>query len=279
MSELLALEDLLILLVAALIPAIFYLAWIRGSEAVERQPWGSLLSAFAWGALFATFVAALIEGLLIGAGTALGEAVPAPEFTFLSPTSPWNLFFVVLVVAPFVEEGLKGLGVVRSLGVLKSVADGPVVGAAVGLGFGFFETFVYGLGAFLVGGLEAGLVLIIVRSFSSVLLHGSTTAMFGYGYARGQVERTTGLTAGYFLLAVGMHASFNLLASLSAFLPLVGLSGFDATELSLVGLFAAILFAFGAIEHVRTVIAQSSFPGASGVHPKFRPPPVRRRAP
>ncbi len=272
-----AFEDLAILLLAALLPALLYLSWIRRTEAFEREPWGRILGAFAWGAFFATIVAAIIEAVLVGAGGAITTDVPQPEFGFLNPKSPWNLFFVVLVIAPFVEEALKAGGLVRSLGPLRTIADGPVIGASVGLGFGFFETFLYGLGAFLVGGLEAGIGLIIIRSVSSVLLHGSSTAMFGYGYTRGLVEKRGSLAPAYYLVAVGMHASFNFLASLSAFLPLVGITFLDATTASLVGFLLAVAFAFYAIEHVRDLISRSSYPGAQGAHPRFRPPPPVRR--
>jgi RsiW-degrading membrane proteinase PrsW (M82 family) len=275
-SELGAAEDLLVLLIAALIPALFYLSWVRRTERYESEPWGTVLSAFFWGALIATFVAGIIEALLIGAGTALEQAIPAPEFTFLNTDSPFNVFFVVLVLAPFVEEGLKAVGMTRSVGPIRSIADGPVIGAAVGLGFGFFETFLYGLAAFLAGGLAGALGLILIRSISSVLLHGSSTAMFGYGYARETVDRKLGYTGGYYLIAVGMHSSFNALASLAALLPLVGFGFLDATTAGAIGLLLAIVFAFTAMEHVRALIARAAYPGASGSHPRFQPPPVRR---
>lgn len=275
-----AIGDLVILLLVALGPALVYLVWVRRSERYQREPWGVLLSGFAWGAVIATFVAAIIEAVLVSAGAALGNLVPAPEFTFLNPSSPWNLFFVVLVIAPLTEEGLKGLGTVRSVGPIRVLADGPVVGASVGLGFGFLETFLYGLGAFLVGGLIAGIGLILIRSISSVLLHGSSTAMFGYGYARSSLGMPGAGTGSYYLLAVTMHASFNLLASLSALLPLIGLGGvLTADEASLVGLVLAVGFALGALQHVQTIIAQSSYPGAQGFHPRYRSPPTRRQTP
>ncbi|MCI4366531.1 MAG: PrsW family intramembrane metalloprotease [Thermoplasmata archaeon] len=270
-------EDLIVLLVAALLPALLYLSWVRRTEPFEREPWGRILGAFAWGAFFATLVAAILEAILISAGGALSSDIPQPEFGFLNAKSPWNIFFIVLVIAPFVEEGLKAGGMIRSLGPLRSIADGPVIGASVGLGFGFFETFLYGLVAFLAGGLEAGIGLIIIRSVSSVLLHGSSTAMFGYGYAKGQVENRGVLAPAYYLVAVGMHASFNFLASLAAFLPLVGIHFVDATTASIIGFLLAVGFAFAAIEHVRDLIGRSSYPGAQGAHPRFRPPPPVRR--
>jgi RsiW-degrading membrane proteinase PrsW (M82 family) len=273
-----AVEDLTVLLVAALLPALLYLSWVRRTESYDQEPWSRILGAFAWGAFFATIVAAIIEAVLVSAGGAIQTDIPAPEFSFLNPNSPWNLFFLVLVIAPFVEEGLKAGGLMRSLGPLRSIADGPVMGASVGLGFGFFETFLYGLAAFLAGGLVAGIGLILIRSVSSVLLHGSSTAMFGYGYTRGLVEKRGSLAPAYYLVAVGMHASFNFLASLSAFLPLVGITVLNATWASLVGFLLALAFALAAFEHVRDLIGRSSYPGAQGAHPRFRPPPPVRRA-
>lgn len=272
-----ALEDLLVLLLAALLPALIWLIYVRNSERYEREPWSRLLGAFAWGALFATIVAGILEAILVSAGNALEGNAPGPEFVFLRSTSPWNVFFVVLIVAPFVEEAMKAAGTSRSLGPIRSVADGPVVGASVGLGFGFFETFLYGLGAFIAGGLIDGLFLILVRSVSSVLLHGSSTAMFGYGLARGRLSASGTVTAAYYLLAVTMHATFNLLASLGALLPLVGITAVDSATASLIGFLAAMAFAGTALQHVRSVITASSYPGATGGHPRFRPPPAVRR--
>lgn len=276
MSILGPLEDLGILLVAALVPALLWLAWVRSGERRDAPAWGPLLGAFAYGALFATFIAGIAEALILAAGAAVSQSYPSPEFVFLNPHSPWSTFFLVLVVAPVTEEALKASGVVRYSDAFRNVADGPVFGASVGLGFGFLETLLYGLGAFLAGGLAAGIVLIAVRSLSSVLLHGSTTSLFGYGYAEGRIGRGGWTGGGYYLLAVAMHASFNLLASLGTVVALLGLGTNDQNLAGLVGLGLAVLYALGAIEHARTVIQRAEFPGAQAVHPKFRPPPVRR---
>ncbi len=278
MTGLGGLEDLIALLLAALLPALVWLAWIRSTERYGKEPWGPLLSSFFYGALFATIVAAILEAVLVAAGTQLSQAYPAPEFTFLNGNSPLGYFFLVLVVAPFVEEGLKASGVVRAGGRFTVVSDGLVFGAAVGLGFGFFETFFYGLGAFLTGGLVAGLVLILVRSLSSVLLHGSTTAMFGYGYAESRLNRRAGYAGGYYLLAVAMHAGFNALAGLGALVALFGVSAGLQDWASLIGLLLVFVYAFAAIEHARAVIQRTDFPGAQRVHPRFQPPAVTPRS-
>jgi RsiW-degrading membrane proteinase PrsW (M82 family) len=266
-----ALLDLVILVLIALVPALIYLGWVRQTERYGQQGWGGLLAAFAYGAIFATITAAILEGIIVAVGTAVSTTYPGPEFIFLNGNSPWGTFFLVLVVAPFIEEALKGSGVAASRKRIRILADGPVFGASVGLGFGFFETFLYGLGAYLVGGLAAGIALILVRSVSSVLLHGSSTGMFGYGYARSQLKVGGAGTGSYYLLAVAMHATFNALASLAAILAIVGIGGFANDAASLIALFAAIGFAFAAIEHVRSVIASSDYPALLGGPARFRP--------
>jgi RsiW-degrading membrane proteinase PrsW (M82 family) len=284
MSSVGAAEDLVILVLASLVPALIYLGWVRGTERYQTEAWGHLLRAFALGALFATITAGILEGVIVALGTAVSQKYPAPEFVFLNGSSTAGTFFLVLVVAPFVEEALKASVVYNSRTSMRRVADGPVYGASAGLGFGFFETFLYGFGAFLVGGLAAGIVLIVVRSVSSVLLHGSSTGMFGYGFARSLFKSPGPGSGSYYLLAVAMHASFNVLASLGTILAFVGVAGFAGTVASILALLAAITFAIGAIEHVRSVIAAEDYPALAGglryrSTKRLQPPkpPVRKR--
>jgi len=255
-----AIFDLVILVVVALVPALIYLSWVRNTERFQTTSLGPILGAFAYGAIFATIVAAILEAIIVAVGTSVSQTFPGPEFLFLNGNSSLGVFFLVLVVAPFVEEALKGSGVYSYRNQIRTLADGPVFGASVGLGFGFFETFLYGLSAYLVGGLEAGIALILLRSVSSVLLHGSSTGMFGYGFARSKFGVPGAGTGGYYLLAVSMHATFNALASLAAILVLFGVSGVSLTLASVIALLLAITFAFTAIEHVRSVIATADYP-------------------
>jgi RsiW-degrading membrane proteinase PrsW (M82 family) len=271
-SVVVALEDLVLLVLVSLLPALVYLSWVRKTERYRQEAWGTLLGLFALGAIFATVVAAVIEAVVVGVGTAVAQRYPAPEFVFLNAHSAWGTFFLVLLVAPFVEEALKASVVYSRRSLLTRVADGPVFGAAAGLGFGFLETFTYGFGAYLAGGIVAGLLLIMIRSVSSVLLHGSSTGMYGYGLARSRFGLPGPGSGSYYLLAVGMHATFNVLASLGAILALGGIGGVASDAVSLVALLAAIAFAFGAIEHVRSVIAAEDFPALSGAL-RYRPPP------
>ncbi len=275
MSAVDAFGDLVILVLVSLVPALIYLTWVRQTERFQVNSWGSILNAFAYGALFATVVAAILEALIVGLGTSVSQQLPGPEFLFLNGNSTLGAFFLVLVVAPFIEEALKGSGVYSYRDQIRSVADGPVFGASVGLGFGFFETFLYGLAAYLAGGLEAGIALILVRSVSSVLLHGSSTGMFGYGFARSRFNVPGPGTGSYYLLAVLMHATFNALASLAAIIVLFGFSGVAVSLASILAFLAAVTFAFGAIEHVRTVIAVADYPVLLPGSNTLRPGPRR----
>jgi RsiW-degrading membrane proteinase PrsW (M82 family) len=273
-----AFPDLVILWLVAFLPALVYLSWIRQTERYAREAWSPLLWTFAYGAIVATIIAAVIELVLVALGTAISHAVPAPEFVFLNGNSTLGALFLVLVIAPFVEEALKASGVVRNSSKLRTIADGPVFGASAGLGFGFFETFLYGLALFLVSGLVAAIGLVILRSISSVLLHGSSTGMFGYGYARGKFGVPGPGAGAYYLLAVGMHASFNFLASGAVLAQLLGYPQY-AIQASVVGLLLGILFAFAAIEHVRTLIKYTDYPALQQGNRPYSPPPGARRPP
>ncbi len=266
-----AAEDLLLLAVVALTPAVVYLAWVRRGQQQRPEGWGTLVAGFVYGAIFATLVAAVLEGIVVTLGTSVSVRYAAPEFLFLNGNSTAGAIFLVLVVAPFIEEALKASGVAARRASITTVSDGPVVGASVGLGFGFFETFLYGVGAFVVGGLVAGIALILLRSVSSVLLHGSSTGMFGYGYARAKFGVKGPGSGGYYLLAVAMHASFNALASAGVILALVGVHGIAQTTGTVFALLGAIVFAFAAIEHVRAVTQAAGYPALLGSPGSFRP--------
>jgi protease PrsW len=269
--------DLIILVVAALLPALIYLAWVRKSERFQKEGWGTLLASFGYGAVFATLTAAFVEVAIVAAGNAASSQLPGPEFTFLNSSSSLGALFLVLVIAPFVEEGLKAGGVTRarSKGQIRTLSDGPVIGASVGLGFGFTETFLYGVALFITGGLVAALELVVIRSLSSVLLHGSTTGMFGYGYAAARLQNASGATGNYYLIAVLMHSGFNALASLDVIAQLLGYGTALQNTASIIGLGAAILFAFAAIEHVRRLVSRNETMAAARIHPRFPPPKVR----
>jgi hypothetical protein len=88
----------------------------------------------------------------------------------------------------------------------------------------------------------------LVRSFSSALMHGSATSMSGYGLARSMFGGKSWVP--YYLLAVLMHATFNLFASFG---------GLFESELGSIADLVGLAFAFVlVIISVKTVRAKIS---------------------
>src|SRR5207244_11706793 len=90
-------------------------------------------------------------------------------------------------------------------------------GAAAGLGFSATENLFYGLAALLVPGVGASgsLIVVAVRSFSSTFLHASSTAVLGYGLAKSWLTGNTWALFPFYVVAVAMHATFNLFSTLA----------------------------------------------------------------
>jgi len=174
----------------------------------------------------------------------------APVYEFLGQrgfNDPGTLIAAV-VVAPFVEEFAKALGVLRVRRFMDEPEDGLVYGGTAGLGFAATENLFYGL-YFLAAtdSLETSLLLIGIRSVSSAFLHASATASTGYGLAKSRLWGQSAIP--WYLLAVLLHASFNLMASFGE-----QLSGTYGDSAALIGLVAAIAFGLLAFALVRKKI-------------------------
>jgi RsiW-degrading membrane proteinase PrsW (M82 family) len=192
---------------AAVIPAPIYAFLVLQLDRYEREPSLLLMAAFLWGALVATFVSAVFNGL-IGAfvtaavGEDLGDVLTAS------------------VVAPVVEETAKGAALFLLFTILKSefdnVLDGIVYGSLVGIGFAMTENVLYFGRVYLDGGLVGLGVLfyarVILGGFAHALYTGTTGA--GLGFARVTSNSVLAVLvpmAGY-ALAIIQHASWNFIA-------------------------------------------------------------------
>jgi RsiW-degrading membrane proteinase PrsW (M82 family) len=263
------LTDLLILLALllfSLFPALGFLIWVRKTERYHTESWGGVSRAFLYGALVGTFVAAILEAILF----ALYAQVLQPDLGGTLPRGAVPEFLILaLLIAPFVEEGIKGLGVVGMRGRIQYVADGMVLGAAVGLGFGFMENLLYGLSA-LAAGLAVAVTTIAIRSLSSMLIHASATSITGYGVGVNLERKGQGhALAGSYLAAVGIHGSYNALVSLPLILPLVGLvlPGYGFEALSLASLFLAVVYGLAAFGYINKRITEAQFQTAMPLVP------------
>jgi RsiW-degrading membrane proteinase PrsW (M82 family) len=212
----------LIGLCLALLPLPVVLGAFRWLDRYEPEPRGLLLFAFFWGATVAALVAAVVN-----TASAVAIARTGGESEGMAATA--------VLVAPWVEEAAKGLGVLLVLWFRRAefdgVVDGIVLAGLAGVGFAFTENILYFGEAFLAGGEELGLtggffaagVTFVLRGVLSPFAHPLFSAMFGIGLglAARSPSRSTrwGAPAAGFLVAVLLHATWNW-ASLS------GLSGF-----------------------------------------------------
>ena len=205
---------LLILFIAAFALPLVYLVWIRNSPRYGREPWPTVLKTFAWGAVFSVIIAIILSVVFI---LVLDEIQSLNDFFARRFQNDPSTVIGALVVAPIVEEAAKGVGVTAGRPQTQSKTDGLVYGAAAGLGFSATENLVYALAALLVPGVgpSDSLVVIAVRSFSSTFLHASSTAVMGYGLAKSWLSGRPWAVFPFYIVAVAMHATFNLFSTLA----------------------------------------------------------------
>ena len=198
--------------VLAFIPAYYYLRSIRNAEVEDVEPWETLWTSFIWGGVTGIFLAGILNSLFTVSiiGILYGTSSEA-DIEVLA------VFIGAVIVAPFVEEFIKPIVMFRNpqvRGEIDEVEDGIVYGAACGLGFGATENVFYGLTAGATAGGIGGVFLIVVlRTFSSILLHLVASSFTGYGIAKYQVEgESFGVVVKYYFLAVLVHAAWNAAA-------------------------------------------------------------------
>jgi RsiW-degrading membrane proteinase PrsW (M82 family) len=235
--------DFAVLVAAAFVPSLIYLVWIRNTERYGREPYGRLLRIFAYGAVFSVAVAVVLELLFM----ALMRLNFGRVTDILARNPSLQSLLLAIVIAPFVEEMTKSLGVRRSRRFMSELEDGIVFGAAAGLGFAATENLLYESNAYFTEGTQAFIATTIIRSLSSALLHASSTSVVGLGIARSARLGTS--WAPYYLVAVGMHGTFNIAASFG------GLYESEiGTSAYLIGLVAAFAIAIVGITTMRAKI-------------------------
>jgi protease PrsW len=205
---------LLALYAAPLCLLIYYL------DLYEHEPVPVAIAAFLWGAFAATALA-----LESGGWNVVLAQLTTPDFA-----ARWG----PALTAPFVEELLKGAGVVLLYLIVRDevddAMDGFVYGALCGLGFAIVEDVVYFMAAF--GGTASGVLEgFYVRVLSSGLYgHVLYTGLIGMAIGL-VVSRRDGspirerlpVAAGLVALAVGGHMLWN--APLPAIAPTPPIEG------------------------------------------------------
>ncbi len=206
--------EILVVLLAAIVPPIIYVLWVRSKELCDRDQLRPLLSAFVVGGTFSLGLAFVMESALVTLLFGEGGALSRP-FWNLDPGDPsFQLILMACVMAPLVEELTKAWGIMLFRGRLAELKNGLVYGAAVGLGFAAVENVLYGANAISVG-LDVFVGTAVVRALTSTLLHASASAISGFGISRKVVMKAKGQKVSwlpYYALAVLLHASFNFFA-------------------------------------------------------------------
>ncbi len=182
----------------ALVSTVVYLLLLWWLDKYEKEPWGLFLAAFGYGCLPAILVAVVLE-LLLG--------IPL-ELAFGSTSEAIGR----VVVAPVVEEGVKGLALLLIFflwrGEFNGLLDGIVYGAAVGFGFGMTENVLYFIE------LHGEAMVVLLRTLPFGLNHALYTACTGAALGLARQSRARGRWILLFpiglLAAMSFHGFHNL---------------------------------------------------------------------
>ena len=161
---------MIILLAAAVLPAIYLLSKVYKMDTIEKEPWSILRKLLLWGAI-SGIPAALAESLLTG--VLLGA--------FTEGTVLYNLVFA-FVVAALVEESFKFFFLYKF--TFKDPAfnyrfDGVVYAVFVSMGFAILENVLYVF--------QGGLTVTISRALLALPLHAACGVYMGIAFGRQKV--------------------------------------------------------------------------------------------
>lgn len=192
------------------LPAFTILAFASqrlGNPSTRRITWMSLLYGLTIAPLLASILELILTLVIANALNVSSLSLLSNSTTPQTPAQLIALFLVLSVVAPLVEEGLKPLGAVMVIGLLKSPAEAFLVGLAGGIGFDMFETVGY------IGQGQADWIYVAIERVGAGLLHGVGAGMAALGWyylIRGKGVRLRwlkGIGCGFY--AVLQHAIFN----------------------------------------------------------------------
>ena len=170
----------LVIILACLLPTAAYVIGIYWVDRYEKEPIWLLSATFFWGAVPSIIVAIILNELF---------SLP---FTFLVDEALFDMASAA-IVAPIVEETVKGMAL---LGIvfyrrrdIDSPLDGIIYGAMIGLGFAMIENIFY----FVQAPADEFNFLVILRSYIFGLNHSFFTAITGIGIAISRLNRTTSI--------------------------------------------------------------------------------------
>jgi len=196
-------------LVAFSFPGLIWVSYIYSRTITSPEPQRLVLIALAWG-MFSTLPASLLNDL----GARIVDVDQNALFgngTFGTPE-----LVLVSVIAPFVEELLKPIGLIFVIKRLRTPYEGVLYGVACGMGFAIIENMLYELFILIWYGSDAWTLNAFVRGIGSTVLHAVGPAAIGFAVAfSNQMQKPL---RNYLILAYlfgfTMHALWNGFATM-----------------------------------------------------------------
>lgn len=229
------------------VPMFMFAGFINWLDRYEKEPKALLGAAFVWGVLIAGGGAYIIN-------TVLGLGV-----YIVTGSEGATDFATASIIAPIVEESLKGLAVLVVFFLFRkefdSVLDGIIYAAITALGFAAIENvlYIYNYG-YQERGWEGLWQLVFIRIILVGWQHPFYTAFTGIGLAVARMNRSALIKfiaiIGGFVLAVTTHAFHNTFGSLIG-----GIEGLAlGTFIDWIGWFFMLLFIIWMIVHERSIL-------------------------
>jgi len=229
------------------VPMFLFAAFVNWLDRYEKEPKLLLGAAFVWGVIIAGGGAYILN-------TAFGIGIYV-----ITGSEGAAEFGTTSIVAPIIEESLKGLAILAVFLMFRkefdSVLDGVVYGAVTAMGFAAIENVLYIYrNGYQEGGWEGFWVLVVIRVILVGWMHPFFTAFTGIGLAIARMTRNVlvkiiAVPTG-FAIAVTAHAFHNTFSGLIG-----GFEGLLAgTLVDYVGYAVMILFIIWMIVYERNVL-------------------------
>ena len=196
-------------IIAFSFPGLIWISYIYTRTVASPEPQRLVLIALAWG-MFSTLPASLLNDM--------GARMINVDQNALLGDGDFGQTELILVsvIAPFVEEILKPIGLIFVMKRLKTPYEGVLYGVACGMGFAIIENLLYELFILIWYGADAWTINAFVRGIGSTVLHAVGPAAIGYAIAlSNQMQKPVqkNLLIAY-IFGFTMHALWNGFATM-----------------------------------------------------------------
>ncbi len=179
---------------AGIVPTALYTWLMWRLDRYEKEPRKLLAAAFLWGALPAAVLSMILENIF---------DVPVRELS-----QGYSQIVNVSIIAPLVEESVKGLALLGIFALAYSefddVLDGIIYGSLVGFGFAMTENILYFIRAAQANNVEGWTLLVFGRSVAFGFNHAMFTSFTGIGLGLARYRSGAGR---WLLVASGLAAA------------------------------------------------------------------------